>query len=61
MNRGKNRNGSQLRVIEVVQARIRMRAVEMREVNIFGNIFWRQKVGFIGRFDVILQGREHSE
>lgn len=53
--------GNQLRVIEVVQARIRMRAVEIKEVDIFGNIFWRQRVGGLtGKLDVTVQRREHS-
>lgn len=51
--------GSQLRVIEVAQARIRMTAVERKEVDIFGDIFWRQKVVFIGRVDVTVQRREY--
>lgn len=33
----------------------------MKEVDIFGNIFLRQKIGLTGRMDVTIQGRKHSE
>lgn len=52
---------SQVRVIEVVPARIRIGAVETQEVDRLGNIFWKQEVGLIDRLDVTVQGREHSE
>lgn len=52
---------SQLRVTEVLQARIRMGAVGTNEVDIFENTLWRQKVGLTGRLDVTAQGREYSE
>lgn len=35
--------GSQLRVIEVVQARIRMRAVEIKEADMFGTYFGKRR------------------
>lgn len=44
--------GSLSRVIKVVQARIRMTAVETKGMGKCGDILWRQEIGLIGRLDV---------